>query len=399
MTKQTKFGILLIFFSIFSIFGIEGCGSNPTTEACLINGDPECSNLPGNPGVGGNDAGGSGGNDSGGAGGDSGTGGNGCTSNPNFGKVCTTLDGHNGHFHCIDDKLSCLPDGGGGTGGDAGGGAGGDGGGIYHCATDPKKGTSCPVNTGVCFNTGIFLCYNDTEAPKCNALPLPANPAGEICGNGKDDDCDGVVDELSCSGGGDGGGGGGGDGGGGSGGSGGGATCTSAPSITATFLAPVSLTSLLKGAGSVDASNPLIKGLVNGNALALNASGGISVSINTGKINVFRANSPGGDPTPLLDVLYCRQIGIDPPTPASCNMGVIGSRSSAAYLSALNVDFTCWRSGGVSCPVTIAGKYPGDLFVLVKVVQNGDSLSQSPFPDAYSGVQHFLTAEMPALCP
>lgn len=408
--KRMQYGIFLLSLLII-LGGTQACGDSSTTEACLINGDPECSPNPGNGGTtadaGTNDTG-AGGNIDSGVGGDGGTGSN-CTSNPNFGKFCVTLDGHSGHFICIGEVLTCAPDSDGGLGGDSG--MGGDGGGgVYHCAADPLTGTICNVGPpgSVCYNEGINLCYFDLEAPKCSVSPHAPNPAGEICGNGIDDNCDGITDESPCiSGGGDGGaggdggsgGGGGSDGGSGGGGSGGGATCTTAPLISATILAPTALTSLLKGAGSVDTSDPLIKGLVNNNLLALNASGGISVSINTGKINVFRANSPGGDPTPLIDDLYCRQLGINPPTPASCNMGVIGSRASAAYLSALNVDFQCWRSAGASCVSTISGHIPGDLFALMKVVQNGDSLSQSPFADAYSGVPHFLVTEHPPLCP
>jgi hypothetical protein len=355
--------LLGIFF--LSIFSVLACNDDLTTEACIVNGDPDC-HLAALVVDGGAD----------------GTAGN-CSADPNLGKVCVTIGGQNGHFQCVGfNLLACISDG-----------AVVDGSTVYRCSTDPLQGTVCKVGPigSACFNQGTFQCgVDDAVAPKCSVSPKAPNPA-EICGNGIDDNCNGNIDESPCTNGA-----GGVDSGGGT-VTGGGATCTTATSITATVLAPSALTSLLKGASAIDTSNPLIKGLVNNDLLALNASGGISVSINTGNVNVFRVNSPGGDPTPLLDDLFCRQLGIIPPTPASCNMGVIGTRSSPAYLSALNADFQCWRSA--TCVSTIVGFVPGDLFALMKMVQNGDSLSQSPFADSYSGVQHLLVVEEPHLCP
>jgi hypothetical protein len=139
-----------------------------------------------------------------------------------------------------------------------------------------------------------------------------------------------------------------------------------------------SLTTLLKGEGSVNSTNPLNKSFVNNDLLSVAAGTSVTISVFTvgAKLNYWEpAVGGGGDPMPLIDNLFCRQLGINPPTPASCNAGVIGDRKSAAYLSALRIDWECWRKGGSFCPSTIAGFVPGDLFTLKKIVEQGNGVS------------------------
>jgi hypothetical protein len=56
-------------------------------------------------------------------------------------------------------------------------------------AAGSKLGTEC--GTGAC--RGIWVCASNQTSVVCNSTNKPGN---EICGNGIDDDCDGVVDEL-----------------------------------------------------------------------------------------------------------------------------------------------------------------------------------------------------------
>jgi len=55
----------------------------------------------------------------------------------------------------------------------------------------PDKGKTCLVGQGECKNTGTWRCKTDGSDIECDAKPGQAIP--ETC-NGKDDDCDGVVD-------------------------------------------------------------------------------------------------------------------------------------------------------------------------------------------------------------
>lgn len=55
-----------------------------------------------------------------------------------------------------------------------------------------KLGTECTVGKGLCANTGKFVCTSDAKAVECNVKPKSA--AKELC-NGKDDNCDGNIDE------------------------------------------------------------------------------------------------------------------------------------------------------------------------------------------------------------
>ncbi len=76
---------------------------------------------------------------------------------------------------------ACLQ-GGGGEGGSASDGGGGYGGGG---PCPPNQVVSC---TTECGSTGDTFCRPDGKPEKCA-------PPEELCGNGKDDDCDGVADE------------------------------------------------------------------------------------------------------------------------------------------------------------------------------------------------------------
>ncbi|MEW5847690.1 MAG: MopE-related protein [Myxococcota bacterium] len=65
-------------------------------------------------------------------------------------------------------------------------------------------GASCTVGVGACARSGVKLCRADGAGTECSAAPGAPNAAGELCGNGMDDDCDGQVDEgydvgVSCS--------------------------------------------------------------------------------------------------------------------------------------------------------------------------------------------------------
>jgi hypothetical protein len=51
---------------------------------------------------------------------------------------------------------------------------------------------SCSAGAGSCARTGRFVCKSDGSSVVCDAQPAPAGT--ETC-NGKDDDCDGLVDE------------------------------------------------------------------------------------------------------------------------------------------------------------------------------------------------------------
>lgn len=458
---------------------LAACEHDRTTEACLVNGSPECTNLGGYGGDAGGpnttpctqhpDFGDACDNGTGiyvcapngvdlicshkpdGGGGHGGDGGPfNCATHPDNGDPCKTVDGKDGKWGCNwnGTALICHPNGG-GSGGDGGGGGsppyncatdpelgspcsvpgggtgvkvcapsgtglvchctsgcggsgGGDGGGgsggVYNCATDPQLGSPCYPGVGECQNTGIRICNLAGDGLACSVGPKPAPSATDICGNGKDDNCNGSVDEPGCTGGGgtggDGGGGSGGDGGGGSGGSGGGATCTIAP-VNTMVQGQTSLVTLLKGMGSVNSTNPQNFNFNNGDQLSLAAGTSVSISVFTpaAKLNYWEPyTGGGGDPMPLIDALFCRQLGINPPTPASCNASVIGDRKSAAYLSSLRIDWECWRKGGAFCPSTITGYVPGDLFTLKKIVQNGDGIS------SLAGVK-WGVLETPPACP
>ncbi len=63
-------------------------------------------------------------------------------------------------------------------------------------ATDedfPSKGKLCTVGMGACAVSDKFICNSDGTALVCNVTPI--EPGEEICGDGIDNDCDGILDE------------------------------------------------------------------------------------------------------------------------------------------------------------------------------------------------------------
>jgi hypothetical protein len=59
---------------------------------------------------------------------------------------------------------------------------------------------TCTVGLGICKNTGTWKCKADGSGSECNVSPLPGKPT-EICNNGLDDNCNGAIDEgcLPCA--------------------------------------------------------------------------------------------------------------------------------------------------------------------------------------------------------
>lgn len=55
-------------------------------------------------------------------------------------------------------------------------------------------GTSCYAGVGICERTGLVICSQDGRSVECSAVPGTSNPAGEICGDNLDNDCDGYID-------------------------------------------------------------------------------------------------------------------------------------------------------------------------------------------------------------
>ena len=53
-------------------------------------------------------------------------------------------------------------------------------------------GTTCSVGQGICKATGSYICTTDEKSTKCNVTPKPKQQ--ELCNN-KDDNCDGTIDE------------------------------------------------------------------------------------------------------------------------------------------------------------------------------------------------------------
>jgi hypothetical protein len=56
-------------------------------------------------------------------------------------------------------------------------------------------GDPCTVGDGVCERTGVKICQTDGTGTVCSVVPGDPNPLGELCGNGSDDDCNGETDE------------------------------------------------------------------------------------------------------------------------------------------------------------------------------------------------------------
>lgn len=233
--------------------------------------------------------------------------------------------------------------------------------------------------------------------------PGSPNPVGEVCANGLDDNCNGATDEQPCTNGGGGGSGGtggsGGSGGtggsGGSGGSGGALNCTPVNNALVSVVGANSLTTLWGGHDAVASwANPRMEVMANEELLATASEAGLSSFTAAGALNFWEPYiGGGGNPTPLLDALFCRQIGVNPENPGSCNQSVIGDRRSTLYMAALLNDWQCWRLGGSYCLPTLVGHIPGDLFVLKKVVAVGDPLTGY----TYAGTKYGIL-EMPPLC-
>lgn len=57
----------------------------------------------------------------------------------------------------------------------------------------PDKGKACTDGLGICASTGTWVCKQDESGLECNAVQ--GIPQAEEC-NGKDDDCDGNIDEA-----------------------------------------------------------------------------------------------------------------------------------------------------------------------------------------------------------
>jgi hypothetical protein len=61
-------------------------------------------------------------------------------------------------------------------------------------------GEQCAAGQGICRVVGKRVCSADQSTAVCNVQPAKAE-SSEKCGNGLDDDCDGVTDEPACTGG------------------------------------------------------------------------------------------------------------------------------------------------------------------------------------------------------
>lgn len=83
----------------------------------------------------------------------------------------------------------------GGTGNSAGSGAMGN---IYNCTSDPHYATPCSMGVGICLRGGIQVCNQIGDGLICSSSAGTPNPAGEICGNLMDDNCNGAADEPPC---------------------------------------------------------------------------------------------------------------------------------------------------------------------------------------------------------
>ena len=64
----------------------------------------------------------------------------------------------------------------------------------------PRMGTKCEVGIGECKAVGVYACRADGTAADCSVRPK--DMSAEIC-DGKDNDCDGQIDEADTNGNGD----------------------------------------------------------------------------------------------------------------------------------------------------------------------------------------------------
>ncbi len=62
----------------------------------------------------------------------------------------------------------------------------------------PELGDVCVVGDGLCEKEGILICTEDGSGTECNAAPYPPHaegpPGWPRCGDGLDNDCDGLID-------------------------------------------------------------------------------------------------------------------------------------------------------------------------------------------------------------
>ncbi len=60
----------------------------------------------------------------------------------------------------------------------------------------PQLGQSCTVGIGACERTGVFVCRPDGTGTQCSVTPGAKSPEGPgcDCGDGIDNDCDGLID-------------------------------------------------------------------------------------------------------------------------------------------------------------------------------------------------------------
>ena len=59
----------------------------------------------------------------------------------------------------------------------------------------PRAAQTCSAGVGVCLRTGVYRCKADGSGSECSVTAgSPTSPV-EICGNGLDDDCNGLVDD------------------------------------------------------------------------------------------------------------------------------------------------------------------------------------------------------------
>jgi hypothetical protein len=56
-----------------------------------------------------------------------------------------------------------------------------------------QVGLPCTAGMGACARTGTYICSTDGTRLECDATP--GEPTQELCGNGIDDDCNGMVDD------------------------------------------------------------------------------------------------------------------------------------------------------------------------------------------------------------